>query len=281
LTGLLDGKVAVVTGAARGQGRSHAIRLAEEGADIIAMDICQNIDSVPYPLATPEDLETTAALVEKIGRRIVTSETDVRDGAAVTRAIDGGVVALGRLDILVANAGIVSFRAAEKVSSSSWDETIGTNLTGVWHACRAAMPHLIEGKRGGSMVLISSSAAHVGLANLSAYSASKGGVVGLMRSLATELGPHMIRVNTIHPSSVATPMAHNEATYKLFRGRSGKKEGPLTKGEIEDAYRPLNSLPIPWLEPVDISNAIIYLVSNLGRYVTGTQLSVDAGSANK
>jgi len=284
MAGLLEGKVAVVTGAARGQGRSHAVRLAEEGADIIAMDICAQIDTVPYPMSTPEDLAETVKLVEKFGRRIIATETDVRDGKAVTSAVDEGVKEFGRVDIVVANAGITSYVAAEKMDEDSWANTIGTNLTGVWHACRAAMPHMIEAKRGGSLVLICSSAAHIGFANLSHYSAAKGGVVGLMRSLASELGPHMIRVNTIHPTTVATPMAQNDATYELFIGGTlgASANGvTITQDVIEDAFKTMNSLPIPWIEPIDISNAVVFLTSDMGRYVTGTQLTVDAGSANK
>ena len=274
----------MITGAARGQGRSHAVRLAEEGADIIAMDICRQIDTVPYPLATPEDLAETVALVEKLDRRILASETDVRDGRAVTEAVDRGVAEFGRLDIVVANAGITSYQAAERVTEDTWQNTIDTNLTGVWHVCRAAMPHLIEGGRGGSMVLTSSSAALIGLSNLSHYSAAKGGIVGLMRSLAAELGPHMIRVNTIHPTAVRTPMALNDATYELFVGGTlGADSGgeKVTMAGVEEAFKTLNSLPIPWVEPVDISNAIVFLVSDMGRYITGIQLPVDAGSANK
>ena len=282
MPGLLNGQVAVVSGAARGQGRSHCVSLAEEGADIIAMDICRQIDTVSYPLATPDDLSETVRLVENLGRRIIATETDVRDGEAVKAAVDDGVAAFGRLDISVSNAGISSYARAEEMDEESWRNVIDTNLTGVWHVARAAMPHLISGGRGGSIVLISSSAAHIGLANLSHYSAAKTGVVGLMRSLAVELAPHMIRVNSIHPTSVYTTMLANQATYDLFVPDSlGTNAGTGTPAEVAEAFKTLNALPIPWIEPHDISNAIVFLVSEKGRYITGTELRVDAGSAAK
>jgi len=280
--GLLDGKVAVVSGAARGQGRTHAVRLAQEGADIIAMDICADIDTVHYPLASPEDLQETVAQVEELDRRVIATETDVRDGKAVTAAIDSGVAELGRLDIVIANAGIAMYDAADTMSEQSWQDMIGTNLTGVWHVCRASMPHMIEGGRGGAMVLTSSIAAHVGMLNLSHYSASKAGVVGLMQSLAVELGPHMIRVNTVHPTSVNTKMIINEATYDLLVPGAGPSAGAVdAPADVIEAFKGLNAMPVAWVEPDDISNAIIYLVSDSGRYVSGTQLNVDAGAAAK
>jgi SDR family mycofactocin-dependent oxidoreductase len=278
--GLLDGKVAVITGAARGQGRAHAIRFAEEGADIIAMDICRDVETVPYPGARAEDLEETVAAVEKLDRRIIATETDVRDGGAVTEAVDKGVAELGHLDIVVANAGITSYVRAEEMSEDSWSTMIATNLTGVWHVTRAAMPHLMQGGRGGSIVLTSSSAAHIGLPNLSHYSAAKGGIVGLMQSLAVELGPHMIRVNTIHPTTVRTPMALNQATYDLFLPGAGlSADSPADEEKVAEAFKGLNAMPIPWIEPEDIANAAIFLSSEMGRYISGTQLRVDAGSA--
>jgi SDR family mycofactocin-dependent oxidoreductase len=279
--GLLDGKVAVVSGAARGQGRSHAVRLAQEGADIIAMDICADIDTVHYPLASSDDLRETVAQVEKLDRRIVATETDVRDSKAVTAAIDSGVDELGQLDIVIANAGIAMYDAAETMSEQSWQDMIATNLTGVWNVCRASMPHLIEGGRGGAMVLTSSVAAHVGMRNLSHYSAAKAGVVGLMQSLAVELGPHMIRVNTVHPTSVNTKMIINEATYDLLVPGAGPSAAVAgdAPADVLEAFKGLNAMPVAWAEPEDITNAILYLVADTGRYVSGTQLRVDAGSA--
>jgi SDR family mycofactocin-dependent oxidoreductase len=280
--GVVDGKVVVVTGAARGQGRADAVRFAEEGADVIAMDICRDVETVAYPGATPEELRETVAAVEATGRRIIATETDVRDVAAVREAVDAGVEELGRLDFVIANAGITSMIKAEEMDEQSWSAVINTNLTGVWGACRAVMPHLIEQGEGGSMVLIASSATYVGLANLSHYSAAKGGVVGLMQSLAVELGPHMIRVNTIHPTTVRTPMALNQSIFDLFLPGAGLSPGSAeNENAAAEAFKGLNSMPIPWIEPEDIANAALYLCSDAGRYVSGTQLRVDAGSGVK
>jgi SDR family mycofactocin-dependent oxidoreductase len=278
--GLLEGKVAVITGAARGQGRAHAIRFAEEGADIIAMDICRDIETVPYPGARPEDLRATVAAVEELGRTIVASKTDVRDGDAVRAAVDRGVAELGRLDIVVANAGITSYIPAEEMTEEAWQTVIDINLTGVWRVVRATLPHLLESGEGGAIVLTSSSAAHIGLPNLNHYSAAKAGVVGLMQSLAVELGPHMIRVNTLHPTAVKTPMALNQATYDLFLPGAGlSADSPDDERKVGEAFKGLNAMPIPWVEPDDIANAAIFLSSEQGRFITGTQLRVDAGSA--
>ena len=277
--GLMDGKVAVITGAARGQGRAHAIQFAEEGADIIALDICRDVETVPYQGASQEDLEETVAAVERLDRRIIASHTDVRDGAAVTEAVDKGVAELGRLDAVVANAGITSYVRAEEMTEENWSTMIDINLGGVWRVCRAALPHLIEAGRGGAMVLTSSTASYIGLQNLNHYSAAKAGVVGLMQSLAVELGPHMIRVNTLHPTAVKTPMALNQATYDLFLPGAGLSADRVEdEAQVAEAFKGLNAMPIPWVEPVDLANAAVFLASDLGRYISGTQLRVDAGS---
>jgi SDR family mycofactocin-dependent oxidoreductase len=282
--GLLDGKVAVVSGAARGQGRAHAVRLAQEGADLIVMDICRDIDTVHYPLATREDLDETVTQIERLGRRVTATETDVRDATAVAAAIDSGAEALGRLDIVVANAGIAMYDPADTMSERSWRDMIDINLTGVWAVCRGSMPHVIAGGRGGAMVLISSVAAHVGMLHLSHYSAAKAGLVGLMRSLAVELAPHMIRVNTIHPTSVNTRMIVNEATYDLLvpgTGPAARDGAANAPADVVEAFKGINAMPVAWAEPEDISEAVMYLVADSGRYVSGTQLSVDAGSSAK
>jgi SDR family mycofactocin-dependent oxidoreductase len=280
--GLLDGKVAVITGAARGQGRAHAIRFAEEGADIIAMDICRDVETVPYKGATAADLEETVAAVEKLDRRIIATQTDVRDGKAVTEVVDNGVAELGRLDAVVANAGITSYVRAEEMSEESWMTMIDVNLNGVWRVCRAAMPHMINAGRGGSMTLTSSTSSYVGLPNLNHYSAAKAGLVGLMQSLAVELGPSMIRVNTLHPTTVKTPMALNQPTYDLFLPGAGLSADRVEdEAEVAEAFKGLNAMPIPWVEPVDLANAAIFLASDMGRYISGTQLRVDAGSGVK
>src|SRR5258705_13144158 len=253
MAGRVEGKVAFITGAARGQGRSHAIRLAQEGADIIAIDLCRQIDSVPYPMATPDDLAETVKQVENLDRRIVASQADVRDFAALKQAVDDGVAQLGRLDIVSANAGIASFGAAADMSEQTWRDMVDTNLTGVWHTAKAAIPHLIAGGRGGSIVLTSSAAGLKAYANAAHYVSAKHGVVGLMRTLALELAPPMIRGNSLHPTQVDTDMVMNEFTFKLF--------SPDTKNPTIEDFRPApqarNALPIPWVEPVDISNALL------------------------
>jgi SDR family mycofactocin-dependent oxidoreductase len=271
--GLLDGKVAFITGAARGQGRSHALTLAREGADIIAVDICRQAPTVPYPMATPEDLAETVKEVEALDRRIIASEVDVRDLAALTTAVNEGVAELGRLDIVLANAGISTPAPTLEMDEQVWDEMIEINLTGQWKTIRAAVPHIIAGGRGGSVVITSSQAAIYTNDNTAHYSAAKAGLVMLMKVLAKELGPQSIRVNTIHPTTVATDMILNEPTYRLFRP---DLENP-TREDFEVAARTLNKLPIAAIEPADISNAILYLVSDAGRYVTGTTHVVDAG----
>jgi SDR family mycofactocin-dependent oxidoreductase len=277
--GKLEGKVAFITGAARGQGRSHAVRLAQEGCDIIAVDLCAQMGSVGYPMATEEDLAETVRQVEALDRRIVASVADVRDSAALKGAVDEGVAQLGRLDIVLANAGIATFAPVEDLSDDDWDEMIGVNLTGVFKTVRAAVPHIKAGGRGGAIVLTSSTAGIKGLANLAHYVAAKHGVVGLMKTMANEFAPDMIRVNSVHPTSVNTDMIHNEQTYGLFRPDKPKSE--VTREEAGESFKTMNALPIEWVEPVDISNAILFLVSDDGRYVTGVQLPVDAGATQK
>jgi (+)-trans-carveol dehydrogenase len=274
--GKLDGKVAFITGAARGQGRSHALRLAQEGADIVAVDLCAQVGSVGYPLATPEDLAETARQVEALDRRIVASQADVRDSAALTKVVDDGVAELGRLDIVLANAGIASFAPVADLTDEMWDDMIGINLTGVFKTVRAALPHLRAHGQGGAIVITSSTAGIKGMANLAHYVSAKHGVVGLMKTLANELAPEMIRVNSVHPTAVDTDMIHNEATYGLFMPDRAASE--VTRDEVGEIFQALNALPIRWVDPVDISNAVLFLVSDDARYVTGVQLPVDAGS---
>src|SRR3954451_7013292 len=270
--GRVEGKVAFVTGAARGQGRSHALRLAEEGADIIAVDIAGQIDSVPYKMSTPEDLAQTVKAVEALDRRIVATQADVRDYGALKGALDAGVAELGRLDIVCANAGIFSF-STEELDEPMWRDMIDVNLTGVWHTTKAAVPHLVEGGRGGSMILTSSTAGLKGFANFAHYVAAKHGVVGLMRTLALELAPHLIRVNSVHPTSVNTDMIQNDATYRLF---APDIENP-TREQVAPRFGEMNVLPIDWVEARDISNAVLFLASDEARYITGVTLPVDAG----
>jgi SDR family mycofactocin-dependent oxidoreductase len=273
--GRVDGKVAFITGAARGQGRSHALRLAEEGADIIAVDVCRQVETVPYPTATSDDLAETVRQVEALDRRIIATEADVRDFSALKAAVDDGVAQLGRLDIVLANAGISTPASTLEMDEETWQTMIDVNLTGVWKTVKAAVPHVVAGGRGGSVVLTSSLAAIYANPNTAHYSAAKAGLVLLMKVLAKELAPQSIRVNTIHPTTVATDMILNEPTYRLFRP---DLENP-TRADFEEAALTLNKLPVPAIDAVDISNAVLYLVSDDGRYVTGTTHVVDAGGA--
>jgi SDR family mycofactocin-dependent oxidoreductase len=272
--GRVQGKVAFVTGAARGQGRSHAVRLAQEGADIIAIDICSEIRGLAYPPATPEDLAETVAQVEGLDRRIVARKADVRDVEALRVALDEGVAQLGRLDIVVANAGIGSLPyPAIEIEDSIWQDMVDITLTGAWNTCRAAVPHLIRGGRGGAIVITSSAAALKGYANIAHYVSAKHGLVGLVRTLAAELGPHGIRVTNIAPTQVATDMILNQATYKLF---VPDKEAP-TREDFAQVSEAMHMLPTPWVEPIDVSNAVLFLASDEARYITAITLPVDAG----
>jgi SDR family mycofactocin-dependent oxidoreductase len=280
MAGRLEGKVAFITGAARGQGRSHAVRLAQEGADILAVDLCASVPQVDrfYAGATPEDLAQTVKEVEALDRRIVARTADVRDVAALRAAVDEGVAELGHVDVVSANAGIFIFGdPTHEVTEDDWDVVQDINLKGVWNTCKVVVPHLIAQGTGGSIVLTSSTAGIKGTPNVAPYTVSKHGVVGLMRTLSNELAPHRIRVNTVHPTSVATDMVLNEATYKLFMPHV---EHP-TKEQAEPVFVGINSLPVPWVEPVDISNAVLFLASDEARYVTGTELKVDAGYTTK
>ncbi len=270
MTRRLEGKVAFVSGAARGQGRSHALRLAQEGADIIAFDICAQMGSVPYPMAASDDLKETIRQVEELDRRIVAREADVRDSAAVKSVVDEGVAEFGRLDVVCANAGICSF--AENVWSitdEQWEEMLAVNLTGVFKTVRAAAPHMIAAGNGGSIVLTSSTAGFKGMTGIGHYVSAKHGVVGLMRTLANELGQYSIRVNTVHPTGVNTPMVVNDFMSSFLQ------DDPDMQSNMQ------NALPVEMLEPVDISNAIVWLASDEGRYVTGVTLPVDAGFLNR
>lgn len=276
--GSLDGKVALVTGAARGQGRSHAVRLAEEGADIIAVDIGATVKTTEYEGASPEQLAETAAHVEKAGRRAVTHQVDVRDLAALTEAVADGVGQLGRLDIVVANAGIFSSAPLHEISEDQWDEMIDINLSGVWKTLKATVPTLIEQGEGGSIILISSTGGTQGFPNFAHYVAAKHGVIGLVRSAANELGGQGIRVNAIQPSSVLTDMIDHVAMYKLFRP---DLEAPTHEDFRAVLEAGMNLLPTPWLEPGDISAAVSWLASDESRYVTGISLPIDAGALVK
>jgi (+)-trans-carveol dehydrogenase len=278
MAGRAEGKVAFITGAARGQGRSHAVRLAADGADIIAIDICHDVEGA-LPMATPDDLAETVKLVEALDRRIVATQADVRDFEALKAAVDEGVAQLGRLDIIVANAGIASIGGpVQSMDAANWKHTIDINLTGLWHTARAGIPHLLAGGRGGSIVLTSSVGGMHAMPNMSHYVSAKHGVVGLMRSLAVELGQHGIRVNSVHPTNVNTPMFMNEGTFKMFRPDL-ENPGPDDVAAIAAQF--MHVLPVGWVEPEDVSNAIAFLVSDEARYITGVTLPVDAGALIK
>lgn len=270
----LAGKVAFISGAARGQGRAHAIRMAEEGADIIGFDAAGPLPSQGAPAASPEDLAETARQVEERDRRIIARQADASDLGAVTAVLDEGLAEFGRLDIVVANAGVQGNPAPiVQTSAEEWGAVIASNLTGVFNTARAAAPHIIAGGRGGSIILTSSSIALRAQPGLGPYGSSKTGIIGLMRALALELGEHSIRVNSIHPTTVRTPMLINDINFRLFRP---DLESP-TLEDVEPVYRTLNVLPVPWVEPEDIANAAVFLASDEGRYITGVALPVDAG----
>ncbi len=274
MPGRVDGKVAFITGAARSQGRSHAIRLAQEGADIIAIDIAGPVKSVTgYPPATEEDLAETVKEVEALDRRIVAHKADVRDTAGLRQALDDGVAQLGKLDIVCANAGIFQTSPALELDDAGWQETIDINLTGVWNTAKVALPHLIA-NNGGSIIMTSSLAGLKALGNSIHYNTAKHGVVGIMRSLANEFAQYNIRVNSVHPTTVNTIMIQNEQVWGLFQPDNPHP----TRESAAPVFQALNALPIPWVEPVDISNAVLFLASDEARYITGVTLPVDAGA---
>lgn len=271
--GRLRGRVGLVTGAARGQGRANAVRLAEEGADVVVLDACQSIDTVPYPLASGEDLEQTRHLVEQAGGHCLERKVDVRDRVALEQVVSEAVDEFGGIDVVSANAGIVNFTPTWELSDDEWQNVIDVNLTGVFHTVRAVVPHMIARGAGGVIVLTSSVAASRASRNLGHYAASKGGVVSLMRTLSNELGEHGIRVNTINPGTVRTDMITNDAMYRVYRP---DLDHP-TQDDIVDRCSERTQLDVPWVEPVDIANALVWLASDEARFVTGVSLPVDAG----
>jgi SDR family mycofactocin-dependent oxidoreductase len=266
MTGRVAGKVAFITGAARGQGRSHAIRLAEEGADIIAVDICRDYDTVGYPLATAEDLAETVKAVEALDRRIIATQADVRDAAALRAAVDEGVAQLGHLDIVSANAGICTVQTWDEVTPAVWQDTLDTNLTGVWNTMVVSAPHLIAAG-GGSIICTSSTAGIKGLPYLAPYVAAKFGVTGVAKTMANELAKHNIRVNTVHPTGVDTPMIIGLGGLQPLLDRD-QSLGPIF----------MNTLDVEAVDARDISNAVLFLASDEARYVTGLEFTVDAGN---
>lgn len=275
--GRLKGKVALVTGAARGIGRAQAVRFAQEGADIVALDVCGPVDTVAIPPSTPADLDTTAALVSEAGGRAHTEIVDVRDLAGMQAATDRGAERFGGLDAVCATAGITSRGMAVELDENAWRTMLDINLTGVWHTCRAGAPHLIA-RGAGAMILTSSIAGLRGLVGVAHYTAAKHGVVGLMRSLANELAPHHVRVNCINPTNVDTPMIQNDIVSSAFRPDLDR---PPTRAEFADAARSMNMLAVPWIDPVDVANAALFLASDEARYITAITLPVDAGATQR
>ncbi|WP_067668477.1 mycofactocin-coupled SDR family oxidoreductase [Nocardia miyunensis] len=262
-SGRVAGKRVLVTGAARGMGRSHAVRLAEEGADLILVDICRSLPEIEYPLSAPEDLAETARLVGKFGRHAITAIVDVRDAAALASVVDDGVAELGGLDAAVANAGVLTAATWDGTTPDHWRTVIDVNLIGAWNTCAAALPHLVG--HGGSLVNISSAAGIKGTPLHTPYTASKHAVVGMSKALANELAAQSIRVNTVHPTGVQTGM--NPAS--LF--------GLLSEKRPDLAPLFGNAMPVPMIDAVDVSNAVLYLISDESRYVTGMEFKVDAG----
>ncbi len=268
--GELDNTVAVITGAARGQGRSHAVTLAEQGADIIAVDICADIDTIPYSLGTKSDLDETAGLVQAAGRKLVPVIADVRDLAALEAGVQAGIDDLGEIDIVIANAGVVAIGDTHTRAESLFTTIVDTNLKGVWHTLVATVPSIIRKGRGGSVVLVSSSQGLIGRGGdgstaMFAYAASKHGVVGLMRSAANAYAPHKIRVNSVHPSGVATPMILNDF---VITGMTENPNPAISQTLLPD---------VPLVESRDVTEAVLWLVSPRARYVTGITVPVDAG----
>lgn len=272
MSGRFQDQVVLVTGAARGQGRATTEAFAREGADIIAIDACAPI-APDSPPASGDDFAETIAAVEGHGRRIIARNGDVRDLPGLEAIVNEGVAAFGRLDVVSASAGISGMGRADQLQEAQWDTMIAVNLSGVWRTCRAAIPHIVRGKRGGSIVLTASAAGLKGMPYVSHYSAAKHGVIGLMRSLAAELGPRSIRVNAVCSTTVRTPLIEHEGHYRLFRP---DLEHP-TADDVAEAASKINALPVPWIEVEDVANAILWLSSTEARYITGVALPVDAG----
>ncbi len=275
--GRVQGKVAFITGAARGQGRSHALRLAEEGADIIAVDVCHDIDTIGYPMSTPDDLKETVRLVEAQDRRIVALQADVRDRSQLATALERGLAELGKVDIVVAQAGIAGQKSEAPLQA--WTDVLDTNLIGVINAVHAALPHL---QAGASIIATGSTAAYMQTLPYQKAGTDSGGIAYMvakrmlssyMHDLARELAARSIRANVVHPTNVNTDMLQSDVMYRSFRP---DLESP-TKQDATPAFYSQQAMPVPWIEPVDISNAVLYLASDEARYVTGVQLRVDAG----
>lgn len=273
----LDGRVALVTGAARGQGRSHALRLAELGADLVLVDICADLPRIPYGQPDRSQLDDTARAAREAGADVRTVVADVRDAGAMADAALVAVDELGGVDIVLANAGVIQLKPATEIGPEDWAEVIGINLTGTWNTIAPTIAPMIDQGRGGSIVITSSAAGVKGPPNMAHYAASKSGVIGMMRSLASELGPHGIRVNCIAPTTVDTEMVHWPEAYAVFRP---DLEAP-GRDDVVDIFKSLNVLPVPWIQPSDVTEVVAFLVGDRARYITGTVVPVDAGTLIK
>jgi SDR family mycofactocin-dependent oxidoreductase len=281
--GRVEGKVAFITGAARGQGRSHAVRLAEEGADIVAVDICEDIDEVDIPLATEADLGETVRLVEAAGGRIVARKADVRSSDQLNAAVADGLAAFGKIDVVVANAAALSYRTLQEIDEQRWLTMLDVNLNGPFRTIKAALPAMVERGGGGSIVLISSAVAFRASNAVVDYVTAKTGLVGMMRALAQELAPHWIRVNSIMPGQVLTPVLDNEVYGQRLSALLGRTFASRDE-RIEamwELFKPRHMLPLGWVDAIDVSNAVLYLASDESRYVTAEELRVDAGFAGR
>jgi (+)-trans-carveol dehydrogenase len=277
--GLADGKVALVTGAGRGQGRSHAVRLASEGADVIAVDLCADaLETLSYSLSTEDDLDETIQMIEATGRRAVKAIADVRSLSQMQQAVETGLAELGKIDIVCANAGIGTWAVVWEMTEQQWNEMIDVNLTGVFNTVRAALPSMVERGEGGSLVLTSSTAGLRAYPNTAHYTAAKHGVIGLMKVLTQECGPHGIRVNAVCPTTVRTPLVINDSTFQLF----APDIADPTEDDVREPFEGLNILPnVAWIEPTDVSDAVLFLCSDAAKFITGVALPVDAGNIVK
>lgn len=269
----MAGKVALITGAARGMGRSHAVRLAQEGADIVAVDLCAELETAPYPGADSQDLASTTQLVEQLGQRIIARQADTRNLKELQNVVDEAIAEFGHIDVVCANAGISSFGFAWELAEETWQEMIDVNLTGSWKTVKAVIPHMIERNEGGSIVFISSVSGLIGVPTMAHYTASKHGVVGLMRALAVELAPHNIRVNSVNPGNVDTPMVNNATMRKMYL----PEVSDPTPEDADNVMKTMSALPTGWIDARGISEAVLYLASDEARHITGITLPVDAG----
>jgi (+)-trans-carveol dehydrogenase len=272
-----EGKTVFVTGVARGQGRNHAIRFAEEGARVVGVDIAAQINTTHYPGATVEDLEQTRELLKQTGAEFRLHQGDVRSLAELNAAVADGLESFGAIDIVLPTAGITSLAALWELSEEQWDEMIAINLSGVWRTLRAALPSMVQRNANGSVVLTGSIAGIIGMPYLAHYAAAKHAINGIVKSLANELAPHNIRVNSVNPTNVATPMILNAATYQHFR-----PDVPgATQEDAVKAFSSYNLLDTPWVECDDVTNAVMWLCSDEARYLTGVALPIDTGTVVK